>query len=47
MASIFNEQCATASTLEAFDDNSGRLEICYSFEMCRWTIQILLELDDW
>ena len=34
---------------EVFDEtvNSGRVETCYSFEMCRWTAQILLEFDKW
>ena len=57
MARIFNEQCTTTSTSEACrsiwwdgqgrDDNSRRVEICYSFEMCRLTAQIIVEFDDW
>ena len=26
---------------------SGRVEVCYSFEMCGWATQIILEVDNW
>ena len=34
-------------TVKIRNNNSRRVEICYSFEVCRWTAHILLEFDHW